>query len=161
MKLFNIGTNNYYHTANVSLDEVPFTLYYLGEMIMWICSAIPSIPLPKWYYRSEDGPTTLKEWFGDTQQLFHIYICTPITSFVWRHTKNTTIYLPYHYLQELFPDYFERGYDDDDEDKQYKELSGELSILHSYTFKQLQKKMNWEFIKKICDRQVSQRHLKF
>jgi len=153
MKTFNIGTNNYYHVAHVSLDEVPFVLFYLGELMMWFCSKVPDIPLPNWPYKSEDGWTTLRDWYGDTQQLFHIYICEPFTRIVWKHTKTKRIDLPYQYLQKLFPDSFEEPYTFE-EDQDFIDLTEEWAILQTHSFKHLQKKLNYKHIKKVCTEQM-------
>jgi hypothetical protein len=135
----------------VYLDEVPFILYYLGEMLMWICSKVPSIPLPKWPYKSEEGWTTLRDWFGDTQDLFHLYICSKFTQFVWKHTEKKSIQLPYHTLKDLFPDDFREDESEDDEwedEKHFVQLTKELDWECQKQFADLTKKMDYQKIKK-------------
>ena len=128
MKTYSVGINDYWHTGSIHLEEVPTGLYYLESMTMWICDHIPAIPLPKikfkvrvrdgWDYTdNKDGWTDLNEWYSDIQQVFHIYICTWVTNFVWKHTKVVNIDLPYKFLQEKFPDKFidlEREWDEED-----------------------------------------------
>jgi len=154
MKIFNIGINNYYHTASIHLKEIPIGLYYLSNFVMWICDKVPDVPFPKFIpWKSPEGWMSMSEWFGDTQQWFHANICTPMFYFSSKHTKSVIIPLPYEYLKELFPDYFSDDSDWDDEDIYYRELTRELSIINTNAFKQLQKKLDYKYVKQVCDNQ--------
>ena len=158
MKLYNIGTNNYWHTASIILDDVPIGLYFLENIVMWICNKIPYIPLPKQKFRlkeidawdmteNRDGWTDLNEWFGDTQQLFHLYVCSPLTQFVHKHTKTTMINLPYNFLQELFPESFkDQDYYFEDEDIPHLQKTKELSDWLDTQFRDLYRKLNYNYI---------------
>jgi hypothetical protein len=159
MKLYNIGSNNYWHTASIFLDDVPVGLHFLENVVSYICDIIPYIPLPKIKFRlkdkeawditeNKDGRTDLNEWCGDMQQLFHIYICSPISDFVFRHTKHTAINLPYSFLKELFPDSFkEQDYEFDPEDTEHMQKTKELADWLDVQFRNLYKKLNHNYIK--------------
>lgn len=127
MKTYSIGTNDYWFTASLCLDEVPIGLYFLEWIVSWMCYFTPSIPLPgikfrlknkySWdYTTNNDGWTTLRDWFGDTQQLFHCHVCVPVHNFVWKHTKTIRLNLPYEFAREKFPDDCMESESDWDED---------------------------------------------
>jgi hypothetical protein len=155
MKLFNIGSNDYYHVASIHLDEVPFGLYYLREFLMWVCGHIPNIPFPKCIpWKSPEGWMSMREWFGDTQQWFHVNICTPMFYFTDKHTKHRHISLPYSFLKKEFPDFFENESEWDEEDKQFRQLTKEMAWDVENDFKHMQYKMDFKYIKAKCDVQV-------
>lgn len=158
MKQYSIGVNNYWHTASIILDDVPVGLHFLETVVIWICDKLPYIPLPKIKFRlkesdacemtiNKDGMTNLNEWFGDTQQLFHIFICSPVTDFVNKCTKTIMINLPYNFLRELFPDSFkEWEYDFDVEDITHMQKTKELAELLDVQFRDLYKKLNYVYM---------------
>jgi len=153
MKIFDVSFNDYYHTAQISLKKTPFILYYLYNFTMWLCDRVPSIYLPRIKYTSPKGyKTDLRCWFGDTQQLFHIYICAKMFNLVEKHTKYIDIPLPYPYLKDLFPDNDKTEWDKDDD--KFRQLSKELSRKHNSQFKELQKKMYYTEIQKDCNPQI-------
>jgi len=157
MKSFNIGTNNYWYTASVILDDVPAPLYYLARITEFICDHIPSIPLPQIPIKlkdkdtydwtdNNDGRTNLKEWYGDIQQLFHLYVCTPVHHLVWKHTKSISIDLPYDFLKERFPDEF-RNMDveyTDEEDIEFRMKTKKLADQAYNEFLSVFDKLNYE-----------------
>lgn len=125
MKLYSVGINNYWHTASLHLEEVSAGLHFLQEFTMWICGIFPEIPLPKIKFRlknpddydftdNNDGWTNLNEWFGDTQSLFHLYICETVSKYVWRRTKFRSVNLPYEFAKEIFPKEFSEMEKDSD-----------------------------------------------
>ena len=158
MKLYRIGINNYWRTACVILDDVPVGLYFLENTVMWVCDKIPFIPLPKLKFRLKDkdawdmtengdGRTDLQYWFGDTQQLFHIYCCNPVTDFVNKHAKSTTINLPYNFLKAQFPDLFkEDDYDYDEEDIVHMQKTNQLADWLDVQFRELYGKLNYNYM---------------
>jgi len=158
MKLYRIGTNNYWHTASIILDDVPAGILFLENVVMWICDKIPYIPLPKLKFRlkerdawdmteNKDGRTDLNEWFGDTQQLFHIYVCTPVTDLVNKHRKSTMINLPYNFLKERFPSAFkEIDYDFDDDDIIHMQKTKALAEWLDVQFRELYSKLNYHYM---------------
>jgi len=156
MRIFYVGFNDYYHTASIHLEKVPAGLYYLSEFVMWICVKIPSIPFPNFIsWKSPEGRMSMREWFGDLQQWFHVNVCTHMFYFVRRHTKSTIIPLPYHYLKKLFPEYFESSSEWDDDDRMFRQLTRELSWKNEDEFNEFSKKLDYEHIKRLCDVQVN------
>jgi len=158
MQIYHIGTNNYWRSASIILDDVPAGLYFLENIVTWICDKVPYIPLPKLKFRlkerdawdmteNNDGRTDLNEWFGDTQQLFHVYVCSPVTDFVNKHTKSTVINLPYNFLKERFPDSFEEpDYEFDDEDIAHMQKTKQLADWLDVQFRDLYRKLNCNYI---------------
>jgi len=158
MKIWYVSANNYWFSASLHLEKVPIGLYYIERIVTWACSITPDIPLPKikfkvkdksnWEYMdSNDGWTTLQDWFGDTQNLFHSYVCTPIHNFVWKHTKVIHIDLPYHFLKEKFPVEFERDLETewDDEDREFRVRAEILATYSDKQFRDVYKTLNYEY----------------
>jgi hypothetical protein len=160
MRTFSIGVNNYWHTASIVLDEVPAPLYYLERFIEFICDIIPPIPLPPIPIKlsdkydadwtdNKDGRTNLKDWYGDIQQLFHLYVCTNAHNLVWKYTESTVINLPYQFLKERFPDSFvdlEDEYTDDD-DIEFRKETKKLADAAYHAFLPVHQLLGYEYKK--------------
>ena len=120
MRQWFIGFNDYWFTACIFLEEVPFHLValdFLVERVCWLLNKIP-FQLPKKRFRlrnkedwdcteHNDGWTDLREWYGSIGQLWHAFVCIPTTNFIHKKTKSSVIYLPYFFLKERFPEAFE------------------------------------------------------
>lgn len=93
MRDWNVGINDYYKTASLILDEGPWYAFVLSDLIMMICSKIPSVPLPfgsliKIRDKEDDKTYTINEYYGDMSDLFHLFICSPITSYCFSKIKT-------------------------------------------------------------------------
>jgi len=112
LKRFNSGV--------VILETKPWYVVFIG----WLfdgplsCAHIPAIPFPDWFpkARDEDDPEskqTLKEWYGDLGQLYHVHVCSPVSDWEWEHPKKKeySIDMTYDELRKIFysdgPEYFE------------------------------------------------------
>ena len=124
MKRWSIGTNNYYFTSSIYLDEAPWYIFFLEEAIQWICHYTPRIPLPRFIKIQREGyEYSLRDWYGTTADLFHVYICTPVFNWCWDKTKKNDIEFPYEMIKEMFPEKFneEDEYRIDKDDDDYEE----------------------------------------
>ena len=162
LKLYSVGINNYWHTASLHLEEVPAGLRFLMELTMWICDIFPSIPLPKIKFRlknpvdydctpNNDGWTNLNEWFGDTQSLFHLYICEKVSRYVWRRTKFQSISIPYEFAKERFPKEFreiDEDYDywSDKLDIEFRKKTKRISDFVDAQFRDVYSKLDHNYI---------------
>jgi hypothetical protein len=126
MKKWSIWTNNYYFTAEISLFEAPWYVFFIEEMIQFICHWFPNIPFPKIKIIRDGYETNLKDYYGGTRALFHIYVCTPIYNWCWDNTKKEWIEFPYKKLERMFPEIIK------DSDYYFKETEDiqELERLH-------------------------------
>lgn len=127
MRRWFVGFNDYWFTANIYLEETPIGLCFLEWLVLWICYFIPAIKLPKikfklknkeeWeWIESKDGWTDLQDWYGDLSQLWHSFICMPISDLTWRRTETKIIELPFSFALEKFPnDYTKNDYEDDED----------------------------------------------
>jgi len=102
MRRWFIGFNDYWYTASVWLEEVPWYLIAAENVVMWLCHALHYIPIPKRW----------REDYGSLGGLFHAHVCNSITQFVWRKTEHTTISLPFFFLKKMFPKELEDDGDD-------------------------------------------------
>ena len=133
MKRWHYGINSYYKTADVYLEEASFLIFLLEDIVAFICELIPCIPLPKIKIKLKnpedieinDGNrwTTLKDWHGNLNALFHLYIHMPVDHFCWKRTKTKCISIPYDKCKELF--YKEDKDFWDEEIKTAKEMQNE------------------------------------
>jgi len=132
MKHWAIGTNNYWFTASIYLEETPFVLMCLEWVVGYVCYVLTilNIKLPRIKIRLKDkeswvdtekgdGWTTLREWYSDVGQTWHCFVCLPVTDLVWKYTKSKNISYPYFSLNRIFPEEFREEYDWDDRDKQF------------------------------------------
>ena len=146
MKTYHINCNDYYRSATLVLCETPTILYFLTVFVQYVCSFFPSIPLPKLYYRSSSGPTTLRNWFGDTQQLFHCYVCTPLSSLLRQHTKFVSIDLPYKFAKERFPTEFKDfEFEWDEDDRKFIKKARKLDERSYHYFKEVYETLNVDY----------------
>lgn len=105
MRRWSIGRNNIYFDASIYLEDAPWYVFLLDDLVNQTCGYFPPIPLPKIKFTPKDETEkyTLRDWYGDTQQLFHAFVCAPITEWCYKKTKMELIGLPYFFLKEKFP----------------------------------------------------------
>jgi len=101
MRQWFIGTNDYWFTATIYLEETPWYLVIFNDLVMQICGFLGrlSIPLPKKW----------REYYGDLGDVFHLFVCDPVSQYVWKKTEVKRISLPYFFLKERFPEEFEHS----------------------------------------------------
>lgn len=115
MKRWSIGINDYYYTSGISLEEASWYIFFLEWLISWICYYFPRIPLPNFIKIKRDGEIYgLKDYYGTTRDLFHIFVCMPVSNWSWNKTKFEYIEFPYEEIMKKFPKKFKD--DDIDED---------------------------------------------
>ncbi len=136
MRRWSTGTNDYYFTAGIFLKEAPWYVFMIESIVMNICHLIPRIPLPKSIKVIREGEEyTLRDWYGTTADLFHIYVCAPISGWCSKKTKTHDIEFPYKMLKNLIPESVDDENDMVDRDleemyilaenKRYADLLGE------------------------------------
>ena len=128
---WNIVTNDYFFTSSVILEKAPWYIFTIEFCIQWICYFIPQIPLPRVKIKINNEETNLKDYYGTVADLFHIYICSPITQWCFRKIKSDSIYFPYKELERMFPEKFKSEKEllfteeETKENKEYSEIIGE------------------------------------
>ena len=116
MRSWNFGTNSLYKNGHIALEEGLWYVFAIYATVEWICDALPSIPLPDMPIKDCEGKdTTLKDYYGDIQQLWHVGVCAPI--FHWAESKKriTVIDMPYDTLRELFYETHKTHFDENEE----------------------------------------------
>ena len=145
MKRWGIGINNYYFTSAIYLEEAPWYVFALESAVTNICHYFPRIPFPKIKIIIDGEETNLKDYYGSTRDLFHIYICIPVTNWCFRKIKSTNFDFPYLTLKENFPESFKflEDYknDADEEEKQKLKENEERSKLIGGEFNLVYKKL--------------------
>jgi hypothetical protein len=111
MKSWGYGANSYHKTTSVYLEEGHWWFFFIRAFGDFICEHAPSIPLPNIKFKLNDKEdvkfhgsewTTLKEWYGDLNQVVHLKIHEPILDFFWKKTTEINIEVPYSKLRKLF-----------------------------------------------------------
>jgi hypothetical protein len=150
MRRWFIGSNNFYFTSGIYLEDGPWYVYAIETSISWICSYFPRIPLPKIKIIRDKEETNLKEYYGDTRDLFHIFVCDPITNWCFKKIDMIHFDHPYEMLKKEFPKEFENPdelyEDDDEEDKLEREDNLKYSKLVGEEFK-----LTYNKLQKIAD----------
>jgi hypothetical protein len=143
MRRWGIGYNNYYFTSSIHLEEAPWYVFMLETTIQNICHYFPRIPLPKIKIIRDNEKTNLREYYGTTGDLFHVYICEPIFGWCWNKIKENSFNFPYLTLKEQYPDSFEDEdlWDEDqlDEVKENEEYSKMIGDEFNIVYKKLSK----------------------
>lgn len=123
MKRWAIGSNDYFCSGSFYLENAKWYVFSIERLVMFICDHFPSFSLPSFIYVYDtDGEKySLKEYYGTTQDLFHIFICSPITQWCFRKTNSIPISFPLEMLKEKFPDEFKNSdYQDFYNESEYK-----------------------------------------
>ena len=102
MRNWSYGINTYYKTASIYIDFGPLWTFALDGIIEYICDCFPPIPLPKISIIRDDEKTNLNEYYGSLCCLFHIYICSPISDWCWKHQEHKSIKVDYDELKKIF-----------------------------------------------------------
>ncbi len=140
MTRWSIGTNSYYYEGSILLEEAPWYVFLIEYLIDIVCNYFPSIPLPNIKIKRYNETYTLKEYYGTTFDLFHLYIHMPIFNWCYSKIKYKDIKFPYQMLEEYFSDKIEKtdflDYDEEsikkiEENKKYsEELYEEFKVIY-------------------------------
>ncbi len=91
MRDWNVGTNSYYKKADLILDEGPWYAFLTSDLIMLICSKIPPVPIPFGTLikiTRDDQKHTVTEYYGNIADLFHMFVCSPVTQWAFKKIKT-------------------------------------------------------------------------
>ena len=122
MKKWDYGINSYHKTAQIHVDEAAWWVFALDNLIEFICDIMPSIPFPKVKLRLRDPEdieinesewTTWKDWYGDLNQHFHLFVHCPVFEYCNKKMKSQSVDITYEKAREMFYDsdrkFFERA----------------------------------------------------
>jgi hypothetical protein len=113
MRRWTYGINSYRRTASIHVDDAPWWVFALDNLIEFICDIIPSIPFPKVKLRLRDPEdieingsewTTWKEWYGDLNQYFHLFAHCPVFEYCRDKMKSQSVDITYEKAREMFYD---------------------------------------------------------
>lgn len=120
MKFWTYAANSYYKTASYILEEGPWYSFVIESLIETICESLMVIPIPfgsnikikrDFLDNGEYETYTLKEWYGSLGDIFHVYICSPISEFCYKKRQETHLNTDYEQLKKErykeSPDIFE------------------------------------------------------
>jgi hypothetical protein len=113
MKVWGYGINSYHKTAHIYVDEAAWWVFALDNVIEFICDIMPSIPFPKVKLRLRDPEdieinesewTTWKDWYGDLNQYFHLFVHCPVFEYCHDKMKSQFVDITYEKAREMFYD---------------------------------------------------------
>ena len=116
MQSWSFGINSLYKNGHITLEEGPWYVFAIYAAAEWICDALPSIPLPDASIKDYEGKdTTLKDYYGDIQQLWHAKVCAPTFDWAERKKRITMVGVPYDTLRELFYETHKTHFDENED----------------------------------------------
>ena len=114
MRRIGYGINSYHKNVHLNVDFAPFWIFALENLIEFICGyLIPPIPLPKIKIIREGEKTTVREYYGDLQQTFHVYVHAPIFKYCYSRMDSKFIELDYEMAKKAFYDKDKKFWDDE------------------------------------------------
>lgn len=108
MKIWTYAANSHYKTASYILDEAPWFIFFLENLTMIICDALHEVPIPfgktikvriNNFFCSNEL-ITLDEYYGSIGGLFHVFICSRITTWCFKKIKTKIIDTDYEELKK-------------------------------------------------------------
>jgi len=109
MKTWTYAANSYYKTASYILEEGPCWSFALETVIQNICTALSLFPIPfgskikveqDFFDNGVYETYTLKEWYGTLGDLFHVFVCIPVTDFCYKNRQDVCIKTDYAQLKK-------------------------------------------------------------
>ena len=105
MVKFSYAINSYLKTASIIVEYANPLVLALNKVITFICGyLIPAIPLPSIKIERDCEKTTLREYYGDLQQVFHIFVHCPVFEWCCRKTDTRFIEISYNEARGAFRD---------------------------------------------------------
>ena len=112
MKSWSYGINSIYKRASIYLEEAPWWIFAVDRFAEFLCDLVPPIPLPKIKVRLKDRQdiefngenewTTLRDWYGDLNQVFHCFVHLPVFDFCQKRTNCKPMEIDYNKARETF-----------------------------------------------------------
>jgi hypothetical protein len=119
MRKWGIEINSYYKTAYYWLEEAPWWVFVIEDAMDFICGyLVPPISLPNWKFKlkpedanfgDEQGYTTLREWYGDLDDVFCMHVHNPVLNWCWSKKKELDIASTWEWMEEHHPEEMKRG----------------------------------------------------
>ena len=103
MKKIEYGFNSYHKTASINVDFAPFWVFALNEIVDGVCGyLVRPIAFPKIKINRDSEKTTMREYYGDLQQLFHCHVHSPVFQFCYKRMDSKTIDIDYEAARKAF-----------------------------------------------------------
>jgi len=113
MRKWSYGINSVDRTAHILVEESSWWVFAIDRTIEWVCGIIPQIRFPKVKIRLKDADdiefndggskwTTLQDWYGDTNQFFHLHAHLPVFNFCQSRIKVKSIEIDYDRARAMF-----------------------------------------------------------
>ena len=112
MKSWGYGINSIYQKAHIYLEDASWWIFLVDRIVEFLCDHIPPISLPKIKMKLKDREdiefnggselTTLREWYGDLNQVFHCFVHMPVFNFCQKRTRCKSIEIGYDKAKEMF-----------------------------------------------------------
>ena len=113
MRKIEYGFNSYDKTASINVDFAPFWVFALDRLIEGVCGYfVPPIPFPRIKITRDGVKTTMREYYGDLEQLFHCQVHSPIFQFCCKRMDSRSIDIDYEVTRKAFYDKDKKFWDE-------------------------------------------------
>ena len=103
MRKIDYAINSYYKTCSLHIEFAPFWIFALSKITEFMCGyLVPPIPLPRIKITREGEKTTLREYYGNLNHLFHLYVHDPVFQYCCRRMDSRFIDLDYDTARKAF-----------------------------------------------------------
>ena len=133
MRKWGYGVNSYHKTASILVEEAPFSVFLLEWIFDKWCGLIPCIPFPRILIklRSKESIgwnngncwTTMKDWYGDLNSLFHLFVHDRVFEFCESRKNSKVIGVDYNNLKDVIYEW-DKKFWDEQEDQAIKMREG-------------------------------------
>ncbi|MGD0856115.1 MAG: hypothetical protein ABSA18_09970 [Dehalococcoidia bacterium] len=121
MRKWGYGINSLHKQANIHIDEAPWWVFALDDLVEAICDIIP---FPNIRLELKDPSdiefyggqwTTWNEWHGDLKQYFHVSVHRPIFEFCQNKIKTKSVDITYDQARDMFYEHDKKFFDQEAE----------------------------------------------
>ncbi len=118
MRRISYGINTYHKTASFFVEYAHPLIFALDRITEFICGyLIPSLPLPNFRIMRDGEKTTIKEYYGSLQDLFHCFVHCPIFRYCDDRIDTRAIKVSYSSAKKAFYDKDKKFWDEQENEK--------------------------------------------
>jgi len=101
MKRINYALNGYYKTASIIIEYGNPFVFMIDKVTEFVCAyLIPPLPFPSFNIVKDGETYTLKEYYGNLESVFCIFVHHPISDWCNRRIKIHMVDVDYYKLRE-------------------------------------------------------------
>jgi len=112
MRRWSYGINSFHKKATIYIEDGSFFIFAIDNFIEFICDHIPPIGLPDIKinlknnedieFNDGNKQTTLRDWYGDLRELFHLFVHVPIFDYCNKRINVRSLEIEYEEVKRIF-----------------------------------------------------------